>query len=128
MVSQITQGIKITVKNRFEGSYFIDNSLKFAFSYEITIENHSKDTVQLLRRHWEIKDALNNDLWVDGEGVIGEKPIIIPGEQVQYTSGCMLVAAFGSMKGFYVMQNIEDESTFQVYIPTFHLCAPFALN
>jgi ApaG protein len=60
MVSQITRGIKISVSTSFEGTYFKNYKLHFAFSYHITIENHSKDSVQLMTRHWEILDSLNN--------------------------------------------------------------------
>ena len=60
MVSQITRGIKISVSTSFEGTYFKNYKIHFAFSYEITIENFSKDSVQLTTRHWEIYDALNN--------------------------------------------------------------------
>ena len=80
MVSQITRGIKISVLTSFEGTYFKNYKIHFAFSYEITIENHSKDSVQLISRHWEIFDSLNNREIVDGEGVIGKKPVLRPGE------------------------------------------------
>ena len=59
MVTQITRGIKISVKTSFEGTYFKNHKIHFAFSYEITIENYSKDSVQLTSRHWEIFDSLN---------------------------------------------------------------------
>lgn len=76
MVTQITRGIKISVTTSFEGTYFKNYKIHFAFSYEITIENHSKDSVQLVTRHWEIFDSLNNLEIVDGEGVIGKKPVL----------------------------------------------------
>lgn len=72
MVSQITRGIKISVLTSFEGTYFKNYKIHFAFSYVITIENHSKDSVQLITRHWEISDSLNDLEIVDGEGVIGK--------------------------------------------------------
>ena len=73
MVTQITKGIKISVLTSFEGSYFKNYKIHFAFSYQITIDNQSKDSVQLTSRHWEIYDALNNKEIVDGEGVVGIK-------------------------------------------------------
>ena len=76
MVSQITRGIKISVLTTFEGTYFKNHKIHFAFSYEISIENHSKDSVQLTSRHWEIFDSLNDLETVDGEGVIGKKPTL----------------------------------------------------
>ena len=90
MVSQITRGIKISVLTTFEGTYFKNHKIHFAFSYEITIENHSKDSVQLTSRHWEIYDSLNELEIVDGEGVIGKKPVLKPGELHTYNSGCLL--------------------------------------
>lgn len=128
MISQITKGIKISVKTSFEGTYFRNYQIQFAFSYEITIENQSKDFVQLKSRHWEIKDALNGLELVDGEGVLGKKPIIKPGEKHVYSSGCLLTSPFGSMKGYYDMINFSTTKKFKVVIPTFKLSAPFAIN
>ena len=79
MVTQITRGIKISVLTSFEGTYFKNYKIHFAFSYEITIENHSKDSVQLNTRHWEILDSLNDIEIVDGAGVSGNKPVLTPG-------------------------------------------------
>lgn len=128
MVSQITRGIKISVSTSFEGTYFKNYKLHFAFSYHITIENHSKDSVQLLSRHWEIFDALNNLEVVDGEGVIGKKPVIKPGENHTYSSGCLLTSPFGAMSGHFNMINFTTTRNFTVIVPSFKLSAPFALN
>jgi len=128
MVSQITRGIKISVSTSFEGTYFKNYKLHFAFSYHITIENHSKDSVQLMSRHWEIFDALNNLEVVDGEGVIGKKPVIKPGENHTYSSGCLLSSPFGAMCGHFNMINFTTTRNFRVIVPTFKLSAPFALN
>lgn len=128
MVYQITSGIKISVSTSFEGTYFKNYKLHYAFSYLITIENQSKELVQLNARHWEIFDALNYTEIVDGEGVIGKKPVIKPGEKHSYSSGCLLTSPIGAMKGFYKMINLNTTKTFQVLIPAFKLCAPFALN
>ena len=128
MVSQVTRGIKISVHTSFEGTYFKNYKLHFAFSYQITIENHSKDTVQLMSRHWEIFDSLSDLEIVDGEGVIGKKPILRPGEQHTYSSGCLLSSPYGAMKGHFNMINFTSTRNFKVAIPTFKLAAPFALN
>lgn len=128
MVSQITRGIKISVKTGFEGTYFKNYKIHFAFSYEITIENNSKDSVQLNSRHWEIFDSLNDIEIVDGEGVIGQKPVLKPGESYTYSSGCLLASPYGSMRGFFNMVNFTSTKTFRVIVPTFRLSAPFALN
>ncbi|MGL2966628.1 Co2+/Mg2+ efflux protein ApaG [Flavobacterium sp. XGLA_31] len=128
MVSQITRGIKISVLTSFEGTYFKNYKIHFAFSYEVTIENHSKDSVQLNSRHWEILDSLNDVEIVDGEGVIGKKPVLKPGEKHTYTSGCLLSSPFGAMSGFFNMINFTTTKTFKVIVPAFKLSAPFALN
>ena len=128
MVTQITRGIKISVKTRFEGTYFKNYKLHFAFSYEITIENHSKDSVQLISRHWEIFDSLNYKEIVDGEGVIGKKPVLKPGESHTYSSGCLLSSPHGAMQGFFNMVNFTSTKNFRVIVPSFRLNAPFALN
>ncbi len=128
MVSQITRGIKISVLTTFEGTYFKNHKIHFAFSYEITIENHGKDSVQLTSRHWEIFDSLNDLETVDGEGVIGKKPVLKPGETHTYSSGCLLSSPFGAMRGWFNMVNFTTTRTFRVIVPTFRLSAAFALN
>ena len=128
MVTQITRGIKISVKTSFEGTYFKNYKLHFAFSYEITIENHSKGSVQLISRHWEIFDSLNYKEIVDGEGVIGKKPVLKPGESHTYSSGCLLSSPHGAMQGFFNMVNFTSTKNFRVIVPSFRLNAPFALN
>lgn len=128
MVTQITKGIKISVLTSFEGTYFKNYRIHFAFSYQITIENQSKDSVQLNSRHWEIFDALNNKEIVDGEGVVGKKPVLKPGEKYSYTSGCLLSSPIGAMRGNFNMINFTSTKSFQVAIPSFKLSAPFALN
>ncbi len=128
MVSQITRGIKISVKTSFEGTYFKNYKIHFAFSYEITIENHGKDSVQLTSRHWDIYDSLNDPEAVDGEGVIGKKPVLKPGESHTYNSGCLLSSPFGAMKGHFNMINFTSTRNFRVIVPSFKLSAPYALN
>jgi ApaG protein len=128
MVTQITRGIKISVLTTFEGTYFKNHKMHFAFSYEITIENHSKDSVQLMSRHWEIYDALNHKEIVDGDGVIGKKPVLKPGETYTYSSGCLLCSPFGTMKGHFNMVNFTTTKAFRVIVPAFKLNADFALN
>jgi ApaG protein len=128
MVQQITRGIKISVDTTFEGTFYKNYKIHFAFGYQITIENQSKDSVQLTSRFWEIKDALNNTEIVEGEGIIGKKPVLKPGESHTYNSGCLLSSPFGAMKGHYNMVNFTSTRKFQVMIPDFKLSTPFALN
>ncbi|HLV38201.1 MAG TPA: Co2+/Mg2+ efflux protein ApaG [Xanthomarina sp.] len=128
VVQKVTKGIKISVETVFEGTLYKNYQIQYAFGYQITIENKSKDSVQLLSRHWTILDALNNLEIVYGEGVIGKKPILNPGESHTYTSGCLLFSPFGAMFGYYNMVNISNQNGFRVHIPNFKLNAPFALN
>lgn len=128
MTQQVTSGIKISVETNFEGTFYRNYKIQFAFGYLITIENQSKDSVQLTSRFWKIKDALNETEIVQGEGVIGEKPVIKPGETHSYSSGCLLTAPFGAMSGHYNMVNFTTTRKFKVAIPSFKLSAPYALN
>ncbi|NNM24333.1 MAG: Co2+/Mg2+ efflux protein ApaG [Flavobacteriaceae bacterium] len=126
MVQQITQGIKVAVQTRFEGSFYTDHKKQYAFSYIVEIENQGDVEVQLTSRYWLIKDALNYTEIVEGPGVIGLQPVIEPGQKHTYNSGCVLMAPFGSMQGHYVMVSKDRE--FKVSIPLFRLNAPFAMN
>ena len=128
MIQQITRGIKISVQTCFEGTFYKNYKMHFAFGYIITIENQSKNSVQLTDRHWKIKDSLSKTEHIDGEGVIGKKPVIKPGESHTYQSGCLLSSPFGNMSGYYSMVDITTTKKFGVVIPAFKLSAPFALN
>lgn len=128
MVQQVTRGIKISIETNYEGSILKECRNFFAFGYRITIENQSKDSVQLNSRFWRIKDALNPTKVINGEGVVGKKPVIKPGEAHTYSSGCLLASPLGSMHGFFSMINFTSTRKFKVVIPGFQLAAPFALN
>lgn len=128
MVQQVTSGIKISVETNFEGTFYKNYKIHFAFGYRVTIENQSKDSVQLTSRFWKIKDALNSTEVVEGEGVVGKKPVLRPGESHTYSSGCLLSSPFGSMNGYYNMINFTSTKKFKVIIPSFKLSAPFAIN
>lgn len=128
MVQQVTQGIKVSVETLFEGTFYKDYKMCYAFAYTITIENQGNDAVQLVSRHWEIKDALNDLEVVDGEGVIGKKPILRSGEKHTYSSGCLLQSPFGAMQGYFSMINFATTRKFRVKIPSFKLSAPLAIN
>ena len=128
MVEQVTNGIKISVKTRYNGVVQRNLHVHHAFSYYITIENELKDIVQLLSRLWEISDALNHKEIVEGEGVVGLKPIIKPNELHTYKSNCFLLAHTGSMKGEFTMLNKKTNQTFKVEVPTFQLTTTSLLN
>ncbi len=128
MINHVTKGIKISVKSIYDGSYFKNYNLHFSFNYSITITNQSKSTVQLRTRHWRIFDSLSSDIIIDGEGVIGEKPLLKPGDSYKYSSGCLITSPVGAMRGFYNMVDVNNGTKFRAYIPTFKLTAPQALN
>jgi len=128
MITQVTKGIKVTIQTSFEGTFFKNYKMHYAFGYTITIENQSKDTVQLISRHWDVFDSLKELESIDGEGVIGKKPVIKPGKFHTYSSGCLLASPIGAMKGHYSMMNLASEENIEVEVPTFKLAAPFALN
>lgn len=128
MVQQITNGIKISVKSNFEGTRYQNYRLNYLFSYEIIIENQSNDSVQLIARNWHIFDSLNEKEIVEGEGVIGKKPILAPKQVHKYSSYCNLTSPIGSMSGFYTMINFTTTEKFKVFIPTFQLMIPAILN
>jgi ApaG protein len=96
--------------------------------YFITIENKGNYAVQLLSRHWDIFDSNGEKREVDGEGVIGETPIIEPGEKYEYNSGCNLLTDLGYMKGYYNMKRLMDDTLFKAVIPQFDLVVPAKLN
>ena len=128
MVTQITKGIKVSVESSFEGTYYKESKLHYAFEYSVKIENQSKELVQLDSRHWVILDSLNEEETVDREGVIGKKPVLKPGQSHTYTSGCLLASPYGAMYGYYRMINLNSTKKFNVMIPVFKLSAPFSLN
>ena len=99
----------------------------FFFAYWITIKNQGVVPAKLLNRYWNITDADGRINEVRGEGVIGEKPLIKPGQSFEYNSFCPLPTNFGFMKGYYEMQG-ADKNTFQVEIPQFRLATPKSAN
>ncbi|WP_111706852.1 Co2+/Mg2+ efflux protein ApaG [Lutibacter citreus] len=128
MVQQVTNGIKISVISNYEGTRYRNYKMYYVFSYQITIENQSNETVQLLERFWTIFDSLNITGIVEGDGVIGEKPVLKPSDVYTYSSNCFLTSPIGSMKGYYKMVNLATSSNFKVYIPTFQLMVPNISN
>ncbi len=128
MVTAITQGIKISVDTRYRPDHSNPANGHYVFAYHIRIDNFSENTVQLLSRQWLIFDSEGSHRQVEGDGVVGEQPIIAPGQSYSYVSGCNLHTDMGSMRGHYTMLRQNDESTFRVDIPEFQLVAPHRLN
>lgn len=100
---------------------------RFAFSYQISIRNVGRIAARLLSRHWYITDANGHVQEVHGEGVVGKKPLIYPGQSYQYTSAALLKTPVGSMHGSYRMINDEGEY-FNAVIPAFRLAVPELVN
>ena len=124
----ILDDIKIHVKSFFlENKSNIEKSLYF-FMYKVTISNHTDKTIQLLRRHWDICDANGNLQITEGEGVIGEKPIMKPNTSFEYNSFCPIKTEFGKMSGFYIFKEKGTNNLFKGIIPEFILVAPTYIN
>ena len=128
MFQQITKGIKISVKTVYNGTVFRGEKMYHGFSYFISIENKSKDTVQLLERFWTIFDALNDPEFVEGEGVVGQTPTLEPNDEYNYKSNCFLLSNIGAMRGNYKMVNHHTQEEFLVTIPTFQFSTTSTLN
>ena len=128
MIQQVTRGIKISVKTKFEGSFLKENVPHHAFKYFITIENQSKNVVQLLSRHWKIKETINQPQYLNGVGVVGKKPILRSGQSYTYQSGSLITSPMGSMSGSFIMINFSNANKFNVEVPHFKLNVPYILN
>ena len=128
METLITNGIKISVQPYYVPEESAPIQQRYIHAYRITIENMSSITVQLLERHWVIVESNGLQKEVRGQGVVGEQPIVKPGERFEYSSWCPLVTDFGKMYGSYTMLCINDGSTFQVKVPRFLLHPPFKMN
>jgi ApaG protein len=128
MVTKITDGVKISVETIYQPEYSNPVNEHFMFAYRINIENLTENSVQLLNRHWHIFDSNGTKREVEGEGVVGQQPIIEPGDNHEYVSGCNLKTDMGKMKGSYEMERIVDGLKFRVNIPEFYLIAPYKLN
>lgn len=128
MVYAVTNGVKVAVEVYFHPTHSRPIHGLYIFIYEIAIENCSPHTVQLLRRHWYIHDAYLQKREVEGEGVVGQQPILEPGETYKYFSSCQLASEIGRMYGTYQMQRFPDKLLFDIEIPVFHLMYPALLN
>lgn len=128
MVTAITNGIKISVQTVYQDEYSDASSEQFAFAYQIGIENLSDYAIQLKRRQWFIFDSDGTTREVEGEGVVGQQPILQPGEIHSYVSGSQIHTEIGSMRGNYLMQRLVDHTEFTVEIPQFELIVPYRLN
>jgi len=120
---QTTRSIKVRALPSFLADQSEPEENKFLWSYTITIENTGPETVQLIARYWQITDETGYIQEVRGPGVVGAQPVLEPGQSFEYTSGCPLNTASGSMHGRYLMRAASGEA-FEVDIPIFLLESP----
>lgn len=128
MVSEVTEGVKVSIVTEYQSDYSNPRQTHFVFTYKVIIENHSDNTVKLLRRRWNIYDSNGVVREVEGEGVVGQQPVLEPGEIHEYVSGCNLRTSLGKMAGTYLMERVLDGRRFNVVIPEFTLIVPYRLN
>lgn len=119
----LTDGVTVRVAVNFLPEQSRIEAGKWFWVYHIRIENDSSQPIRLLTRHWRITDGAGVVSLVDGDGVVGEQPLISPGRSHDYVSGCPLNTAHGSMEGHYTFQR-DDGTRFEVAIPFFPLAAP----
>ena len=127
-MEKISSEIYISAKVEYRDKYSYPEDSYYLFSYFITIENHSDEKVKLLSRHWMIFDSNGEYREVQGEGVIGEQPVLLPGQIFTYESACNFKTTIGKMKGSYLFERLRDRKSFEVEIPEFVLAAPVVLN
>jgi ApaG protein len=118
-----TRGFTVRVSVSYLAEQSNPAGNRWFWAYHIRIENDSAEPAQLVSRHWEISDARGGINIVDGDGVVGDQPLIRPGQSYDYVSGCPLTTSAGSMVGHYVMHGVNGE-TFLIEIPEFSLIAP----
>jgi ApaG protein len=123
MYRAITRQIEVTVEPNFLPERSSIEKCQYFWSYTIAITNTGDETVQLRTRHWIITDASGRRQEVRGDGVVGEQPVLAPGQRFEYTSGVPLQTASGFMTGRYQMES-ESGERFEIEVPTFSLDSP----
>ncbi|HET7232427.1 MAG TPA: Co2+/Mg2+ efflux protein ApaG [Longimicrobium sp.] len=123
MYYRITDGIRVTVQPFFLDEHSNPAARRHVFAYHVRIENVGTQAAQLVWRHWYIHDPVGGDSEVEGEGVVGEQPLLEPGTVHEYQSFCVLQGPEGSMEGFYELVR-PDGTRFRAAIPRFVLQLP----
>jgi ApaG protein len=124
----VTNNVRVEVESQYAPEHSQPFQNQWFFYYTIRITNESHGTVQLLSRHWFITDANGQLEEVRGPGVVGEQPVLAPGESFQYTSGCQLKTSTGVMRGTYEMVVTESGDHFDVEIAPFALHEPYTVH
>lgn len=128
MSQQVTEGVSILVETFYQPAQSNPVKYEHLFAYRITIENLTIYPVRLISRHWHIKDSNGTHREVEGEGVVGQQPVIQPGDSYQYTSAVNINSEVGKMYGSYLMENLFNKKKLTVTIPEFKLIVPAKLN
>lgn len=123
MFTAITEGVRVTVESSYLPEHSAPEDDRYAFAYFITISNEGATRVQLKRRHWVITDGNGKVEEVEGPGVVGEQPVLDPGDSHRYTSGAVLATPVGTMEGTYEMHE-SGGRVFRAEIPRFSLRMP----
>jgi ApaG protein len=123
----VTRGIRVSVESRYEQERSSPEDGQWFFSYHVRIANEGAGVAQLLSRHWIITDGDGKEQEVRGPGVVGEQPVLEPGDAFEYTSGCPLQTPVGSMRGTYRMVAPGGEA-FDALIAPFGLGEPRFVN
>ena len=124
MYEQETAGVLVRVEPQFLPEESAPDEGRFVWAYTIEIENRSPETVQLISRFWRITDENGLTQEVRGPGVIGQQPVIPPGQSFRYTSAAPLAAPSGVMLGAYSMQRVDNGEAFDIAVPAFALESP----
>ncbi|MFC3123994.1 Co2+/Mg2+ efflux protein ApaG [Pseudoroseomonas globiformis] len=122
--SETTRDVCVSVRAFYLADQSQPEQSHFVWAYRVTIENRGSRTVQLLRRSWQITDGMGRMQQVHGPGVVGEQPVLEPGESFEYTSGTPLATPTGFMRGTYHMIERDSGEEFDVAIPAFSLDSP----
>jgi ApaG protein len=123
----VTREIRVEVLSRYAAEKSRPQQGQWVFEYTVRITNQGSDTVQLISRHWIITDAAEHTQEVKGPGVVGNEPVLGPGESFQYSSWCPLETPVGMMRGTYQMVSAGGEQ-FDIEIAPFALKAPYSVN
>jgi ApaG protein len=126
MYQEQTRSVVVSVEPFYVEDQSSPEQGRYVFGYRVRIENRGGETVQLLRRHWQITDSLGRMVEVRGDGVVGEQPVLSPGESFEYISGTPLGTPSGMMVGSYQMVATTTGETFAAAIPAFSLDVPGA--
>jgi ApaG protein len=132
MVSTTSEGVKVTVEVYYQQLYSKPINREFMFAYKVNIHNFNSFPIKVINRHWRIFDGIAGYRTMDGEGIVGMKPVIPPDESYHYISGVITKSDIGRMGGVYLVQRLNESGQvmydFPVVIPIFDLLSPMIFN